>query len=459
MNSQSLQLPAQKSGASGRYKLQVVEHPTLAVLRRFAGHSANLPDDYDGSVESYRCLTDSQKQLHDSFLAGLVEENKDLLNGNQLQRIKVGAEINGNNLILDQGLNDVMTNRAWCNEFTSCVVGTGTTPTFTDSGATTATASATTVTSSGAFFTAPMTGQLINFNTGEQRYLTFVDATHATLSSSLTVAAPTLFTVYAVNQTGLDTEVKRSNTYLSGSGNCGTSFTSTSIAMMRTYDFSAEGSNINYSELGWSYTNTAGNNLFSRALVTGGTVTVLTGQSLRVVYTLTVTVPSSSSSGSYAITGWPVAPSTLLTGTYSLGNPLGNTGVPPFGTVGTSGTSSVTTSAAYEIGSGDFLGSGSANLRLGTGSTLPAFGNEYSAGTTANSASLTRGSYTSGTFQRDWIFHFGVSNGDRTDWRGICLQVSTTQFIFIFDEVQVKDNLHTLDVRVTIAIQRVLTNP
>ncbi len=456
----SLTLPAQKTGASGRYKLQVVEHPTLAVLRRFAGHSAGLSEDYDGSVESYLSLTDPEKSAHDFFLKELVEEHKDKLNSNQTQRVSVGVPIEGHNLILDQGLDDVMSNRAWCEDFVSCAVGTGTTPTFTDSGAVTATASGTTVTSSGSFFTAPMTGQLINFNTGEQRYLTFVDATHATLSSSLTVASPTLFTVYAVNQTGLDTEVKRSNTYLTGAGNCGTSFTSTSVAMMRTYDFSAEGSNINYSELGWSYTNSAGNNLFSRALVSGGTVTVLTGQSLRVVYTLTVTVPSSTTTGAtYAITGWPVAPSTLLTGSYNLGNPLGNTGNLPLGIVTTTGTNTVTTSCSYEIGNNSFSGGGANSLKLGTGSTLPTFGNDYSAGTSANSVSITRGSYSAGTFQRDWIFHFGVSNGNRTDWRGIFLQGSTTQFVFVFDEVQVKDNLHTLDVNVTIAVQRVLSNP
>jgi hypothetical protein len=457
MNSQSLQLPAQKTGASGRYKLQVVEHPILAVLRRFAGYSAGLPEDYDGSVGSYLALTQKEKDEHDVFLKELVKENRGTLDSNRDQRVLVGSPIEGHNLILDQGLNNIMTSYAWCNAFTACAVGTGTTPTFTDSGAVTATASGTTVTSSGAIFTAPMTGQLINFNTGEQRYLTFVDATHATLSSSLTVGSPTLFTVYAVNQTGLDTEVKRSNSYLTGSGNCGTSNTSSSQSMMRTYDFSAEGSNINYSELGWSNTVSSGANLFSRALVSGGTVTVLTGQSLRVVYTLTVTVPSTNASGSYTITGWPVAPSTLLTGNYNLGNPFGTS---VLGTVNTSGGSAINSAAAYDIGDGSFAGSSGATLVLGTGSTLPTFGSNYSAGTIATSASISVGSYSSGTFQRDYIYHFGVSNGNRTDFRGLQLTAAgTTVFIFVFDEDQTKDNLHTLDVHVTIAVQRVLVNP
>jgi hypothetical protein len=145
-----------------------------------------------------------------------------------------------------------MTSYAWPSAFAACAVGTGTTPTYVDSGVITATAATTTVTASSAFFTSGMTGYLIKFDSGEERYITFVDTTHATLSSSLTIGSPTLFTVYAVNQTGLDTETKRSNTYLTGAGNCGTSWTSTTSAQMRTYDFSVEGSNINYSELGWS---------------------------------------------------------------------------------------------------------------------------------------------------------------------------------------------------------------
>jgi len=457
MNSQAIRLPAQKSGAAGRYKLQVVEHPTLAVLRRFSGRYAGLSEDYDGSAGAYLSLTYEQKKNHDVFLSKLVEENRGLLDSNRDQRVMVGGPIEGHNLILDQGLNSIMTSLAWCNAFTACVVGTGTTPTFTDSGAVTATAASTTVTSSGSFFTSGMTGQLINFDTGEQRYITFVDATHATLSASLAIASPTLFCVYAVNQTGLDTEVKRSNSYLTGSGNCGTSNTSSSQSMLRTYDFSAEGSNINYSELGWSYTTSSGSNLFSRTLISGGTVTVLTGQSLRVVYTLTVTVPSTNSSGSYAITGWPVAPSTLLTGNYNLGNPFS---VTVLGTVNTSGGSSVNSASAYEIGDASFIGGGNSALRIATGTTLPTFGNNYSAGTTSASSTIARASYSAGTFNRDWVFHFGVGDGNRTDFRGIELTSSgNTVFVFVFDEAQTKDNLHTLDVNVTIEVQRVLSNP
>jgi hypothetical protein len=37
--------------------------------------------------------------------------------------------------------------------------------------------------------------------------------------------------------------------------------------------------------------------------------------------------------------------------------------------------------------------------------------------------------------------------------------MATTLFVFVFDEDQTKDNLHTLDFNITIAIGRVLVNP
>jgi hypothetical protein len=454
MSSQSIHMPDVKSGASGRYRLEVVEDPTIPELRREAGILAKVSPDYDGSVKGYHALSNEEKELHDFFLKILVKNKRSELDETHTQRSGTGEMREGHNLILDQGLNNIMTGYAWCNGFEVCAVGTGTTPTFTDSGAVTATAASTTVTSSGAFFTSGMTGMLLNFDSGEQRYITFVDTTHATLSSALTVSTPTLFTVWAVNQTGLDTEVKRTNTYLTGAGNCGFSVTSTSVALQRTYDFSVEIANLNYTELLWSNTMTPGANGFSRALIAGGTVTVLIGQALRVVYTLTITVSNATSTGSYTITGWPVAPSTVVTGSYSLGNPFGNAGNPAVGKIGVGGDSQVNAAAVYEVGGGNIP-----NVLLCTGTTLPAFGNDYSEGTNIAADSISVGSYSSGSFQRDFIAHFNTSNGNRTDFRGIEARGLSTAFIFIFDQNQTKDNLHSLNVNVTIKIGRVLSNP
>ncbi len=130
-----------------------------------------------------------------------------------------------NNLILDQGLNQVATTYI-CDLFRACAVGTGN--------------------------TAPVVGDL-----------------------------------------GLNAEYARTINYLTGAGNCGTTrATATQWVMRRTFDFPSPASNQNFAELGFANSALAGANLFSRVLIkSGGTpvaVTVLTTQSLRVVYELTV---------------------------------------------------------------------------------------------------------------------------------------------------------------------------
>jgi hypothetical protein len=455
MNKSAMKIPGAAIGGGGRYSCFVTEHPALRELRVDAGRLAGV--EFDGTAKGLLALSRADREAVETHLRPLVEANREILESEPENHIRVSEIRKGQNLILDQGLNNVMTSYAWCQGFQACAVGTGTTPTYVDSGVITATASATTVTSSAGFFTSGMTGYLIKFDSGEERYITFVDTTHATLSSALTVGSPTQFTVWAVNQTGLDTETKRSNTYLAGAGNCGTAWTASTSAQMRTFDFSVEVANINYTELGWSNTTSSGANLFSRTLISGGTVSVLIGQGLRVVYTLTITVSSSTSAGEYDITDWPVAPSTVLTGDYSLANPFGNTNVSPIGQVGENGGSNVNSGCAYEIGANQWPGGN--GCRLGTGSTMPVFGNEYSPGSSANCSSFSLGSYVSNSFERDYNFHFGVGDGNRSDYRGIYLQGASTLFVFIFDEPQTKDNLHTLDVSVTIQVGRVLTNP
>jgi len=455
MKKSEIKLPGAAMGAGGRYSCFVTEHPALRELRIEAGRLAGI--EFDGTAGSLLALGENDRAAVDCHLQPLVEANREMLESEQEGHVRVSEIRKGRNLILDQGLNDVMTSYAWCQGFGVCAVGTGTTPTYVDSGAITATAASTTVTSSAGFFTSGMTGYLIKFDSGEERYITFVDSTHATLSAALTVGSPTLFTVYAVNQTGLDTETKRTSTYLTGAGNCGTSWTSTSSAQTRTFDFSIEGSNINYTELGWSASGSAGNNLFSRTLISGGTVTVLTGQGLRVIYTLTITVPSSTSTGSYAITGWPVSPSTVVTGSYNLGNPFGSPSLAPIGSVGTNGGSNINNFCAYEMGSTAYQVDSGAFLC--TGATLPMFGSDYVQGTSVHSDSGSRVGYVSGSFKRDYTFHFALGTAVGTAWRGITMPLANTLFVFVFDEAQTKDNAHTLDFNVTVSVGRVLVNP
>jgi len=109
----------------------------------------------------------------------------------------------------------------------------------------------------------------------------------------------------AATQVGLDTEIVRSNTYLTGIGNCGTTVSSNVLTHTRTFDFPSEIATIVYSEVGWSNSNSSGNNLNTRGLF-ASPVTVNTGQSLRVIYNFTVTVtPNTARTLTAPITGWP----------------------------------------------------------------------------------------------------------------------------------------------------------
>lgn len=209
------------------------------------------------------------------------------------------------NLILDAGMDRLPTTLI-CDLFLYAVIGTGNTPTEDDSGATTATTSGTTCTASGAFFAAGDVGKLLRFDTGEKAMITgYTSATQVTLGATLGVTAQ-LFKMYRVGQTGLATEVKRSATYLTGSGNSETTRSGSTYTHRRTYDFTAETGSVNYAEVGFSHSATVASNLNTRALFSGGAVTVLNGQQLRVIYDFLVTMsPTTATNVEPTITGWP----------------------------------------------------------------------------------------------------------------------------------------------------------
>lgn len=285
------------------------------------------------------------------------------------------------NLILDQGMNNFAT-VIGCDLFTYCAVGTGNTPTFDDSVAVTATTSGTTCTASAPFFSAGDVGKLLRFDTGEKAKITaFTSTTVVTLASTLSVGAATLFTLHRVEQTGLASELMRTNTYLTTAGACFGSRTGSTITSQRTYNFSAfsiaatassttdlitctnhglvandalilnggtapaplvlgttyyardiagndfkvsstpggaaidlttNGSGFsvqvprNFAEVGFSNLSPASTNLNMRALFSGGAVTVLAGQQIRIIYQFQCTIsPTTPRAKTYSISGWP----------------------------------------------------------------------------------------------------------------------------------------------------------
>ena len=120
----------------------------------------------------------------------------------------------------------------------------------------------------------------------------------------------------AATQTGLGNEVKRTGTLIKGVGNVGRTTTGNTATFRYTWDHSPEGiGGANYSEHGISPSETPGNNLFARSLISGGTISVAEGQQLRVIYDVSVTVtPSTQTAATVGGTGWPVSGVTDCTG-------------------------------------------------------------------------------------------------------------------------------------------------
>lgn len=211
------------------------------------------------------------------------------------------------NLILETGMTALVTN-VLANLFTYCCIGSSSTPTQATSGAITATTSGTTCTANTSIFISGDVGQMIYFpGTGQSAVITgFTDNTHVTLSASLGISSGLIFTIFAINQTGLGGEVHRTNNYLTGSGNCGTTYTGGVYTHTRTFDFPIETGNQTYYEVGFSNTATPGANIFMRGIFSTAPVDVVIGQQLRVIYNVLVTVtPVSPRNRTVAISGWP----------------------------------------------------------------------------------------------------------------------------------------------------------
>lgn len=431
-------------GVKGIYQTKVVENPLVSGLRLQAANAVGLPEhiNYDGSAEKHVELPDFYRRLIDEELSKLVEENADTLSQPCEKSLIKEERAPANNLILDQGINLYFQGNGLETLFSRNAIGTGTTATVTDSGVITASTSglSTTVTVSSSFFTAGMVGQLIKFDSGEERYISSQTGTACVVTVAVNIAAPTLFAVWAVNQTGLATETKRTDTYLTGTGNCGTTDVGNVRTLRRTFDHTAEVANQNYTEAGWSNTSTVGNNLFSRVLIAGGSVSVLIGQQLRMVYDLVVTSgPAVSTAGFFSITGWPIAPATTVAGNYITNRHIS-------GSVSTSGLSL----------SGLVNPNNPAAVEIGTGSVLPPFGSSYVPGTSVNASTNTVIAYTLGSFTRQWQSGFDLTTANATNWRAISLAGA---FVFIFNEAQTKASTHTLTVRFSISMSRPLTNP
>jgi hypothetical protein len=367
------------------------------------------------------------------------------------------------NLILDSGMNRQAVGR-WTGSFLYAMAGTGTSPTQVASGAITASQTGTTVTLS-AEFSEMAGGRLLRWDSGEYGYIVSGSETSWELDRAQEVAAGT-FTVYRVNQSKLDTFVKRTATYLAGAGNCGTVVDTPNgvVTMKRTFDFSAETVPIDYAELGTSWLNSDNPDLFSRMSL-NPPVSLLADQQLRMVYELTVQLAPLVSiwEGDANIVGWPVAPSTSLAAKARI-QILAMSGVE------LSGGQNFDVQGASKGLEPSNSGTQAASVGLSPNDTPPqAPGVAVARTTGAFGVYAAAQTYVAGSFEKFFVAVFPANVGAGSNFRSITYGGSNSggsnspttslgsgaqAFVIVFDEPQTKSNTHSLTLRFRLAWER-----
>jgi hypothetical protein len=166
------------------------------------------------------------------------------------------------NLVMDQALNAFANSQqgyAAC--FSTCLIGSGTTPNSYSSGAVTFTQTGTTITASGSFFTSAMIGGIFKYGTGSggaEYYISGVASpTSATVDTSATHATPSVATVWQVQQTGMAALLYSSATYDASAGACVTTVSGNQIYLQRTFIFPVQSSPYTVNEIGYCKSGTA----------------------------------------------------------------------------------------------------------------------------------------------------------------------------------------------------------
>lgn len=355
------------------------------------------------------------------------------------------------NLILDQGL-DGIASRAWVTAFEYAAVGTGTEPTRRDTGAVTVSRAGSTLTASAGFFIASDAGRLFKFDSGEEvRITAYTSATEVTTADSGAIAADA-GTVWYVNQTALQTESKRTNTYGTDSGDNGTTFLTDTLTFKRSFIFSAEVGTVTYREIGWSHTGAAGANLFGRDLLAGSGVTLVAGQQLKAICELSVKLsPASSTAFVNPISGG-----------------FGDNGFygcefASLGRVSAGGGSDLDEQKISLEPSTPLVGK-AWTLTTNSGAIGAMNGNGL-ATAVAVKILAAAGSYASGTFTKTYTGKAAISELNAANWRSICFgsrHGSTNQTYaamrILMNTNQTKLSTHTLELTFRISWGRILTN-
>lgn len=343
------------------------------------------------------------------------------------------------NLVLDSGLNEVAA-RVWCELFNYGVVGTGTNPVDRDSGATTFTVSAGTVTASAGFFEAGDTGRLLRLDTEEAGYLTYVSPTSATWSGPATVAVGQLGTIYYVNRTALQTETKRTNTYRTSAGDNSSTWNGTSgdWTYQRTYIFTTESGNVTYREIGWSWGST-GTALFGIDILPGAGDSLVSGQQylIQVQVVLRLSPIVSTTSPNIGTGGWNTEGDCSLNDINTAGAAAMFSSILSTGATST-GLNGTPLEPSYTHGSNGRIGACTANFTLVTATTSGVTPPTNVAAVWGNSA------YVAGTFTRTKGRTFGINEANVAHYGCFIGHQNAMGFTVKYDTPQTKTAVYTL---------------
>lgn len=353
------------------------------------------------------------------------------------------------NLILDSGLNKVATTR-WADCWQTCIFGdqVSPTPVSRNGGAVNFSQALTTITADAGFFVAQDTGRLFKFDSGEECYLTYVNATTATASISRTVGSGP-GTVWYVNQTAVESVLAYSTSYGSTGGDNGTSAIGNVVTQQRTFIGDALAAPATLTEIGFN--SSASNvNIFDRDIVVGG-FSLLAGDQPLAVGQLILTLDGTTIS----------AVGNVATGYDSSGDQQIVSGGVTGNLLSAVASTGFTTASSSTVLEPEDAGGGFPRVYVRTADfTIPAFTNGMQ--TVAGSASVcTSGpvpqTYSSGNFYRDKLVSFNITDGVGTIY-GVSFEQGGCAWIQKFTSTFSKLSTQTLTFTFRFSWQRILVN-
>lgn len=387
------------------------------------------------------------------------------------------------NLILNNGM-DAVASVGLCYLNAVGIAGTGSRPNSITSSTSTITQSANMVylyertglsdfTSSYSTYTSSVNigDVLIYGNLSQSTVIAIIDGYNLQVNTSYTIdaASSQSFTIWKTSQAGLEKEMKRSGVYLQGSSsilgfNCGTVTSGSTKIFRRTYDFTTEVSQSDYSEIGVSWSGTPNDGVFSRALLPL-TASVPIGSQLRLTHDLMVSfTPDTIRYVEPTITGWTNTKGTESIQNFSMPDVLTTGGVNYGGYGIDRGVFDPSSFAGYNYNTYYCIAS------ISDVDTAPAAFNTYVARYLDGSSSSGNGSaggiltYVPGSYMVYKYSTIGVGYGNSSNIRSIAMGTnvytpvpdSGQKHVIVFDVPHEKTNLQIMSVTYKFSWSRII---